>query len=68
MIKINDNGPGMNDDTLSKIFIPFYTTKQNGQGIGLSLSKQLIQLNGGMMYVFSKPGKGTEVILQVRAA
>ncbi|MBU1013346.1 MAG: GHKL domain-containing protein [Bacteroidetes bacterium] len=47
MIQIIDNGKGITDDLKSKIFIPFFTTKEKGSGIGLSLSRQIMQLHGG---------------------
>jgi len=47
MIQIIDNGKGIPDDLKSKIFIPFFTTKEKGSGIGLSLSRQIMQLHGG---------------------
>ena len=45
-ITITDNGPGIPDDLIDKIFIPFYTTKESGSGIGLSLSRQIMLLHG----------------------
>ncbi len=47
MIQIIDNGKGIPDDLKSKIFVPFFTTKEKGSGIGLSLSRQIMQLHGG---------------------
>ena len=58
-IYIRDNGTGIAEDQLDNIFIPFYTTKENGSGIGLSLSRQILKLHGGTISAFSKPGKGT---------
>jgi two-component system nitrogen regulation sensor histidine kinase NtrY len=46
-IQITDNGPGIPPDLIDEIFIPFFTTKNTGTGIGLSLSKQIMQLHGG---------------------
>lgn len=54
-IEITDNGPGIDADAMNKIFIPFFTTKKKGSGIGLSLSQQIIQLHGGQLKV-SSPG------------
>ncbi len=51
--------PLMQIVTLSKVFIPFFTTKPNGSGIGLSLSRQIMRLHGGSMRVESKPGVQT---------
>ncbi|MGX5818353.1 sensor histidine kinase [Chitinophaga lutea] len=58
-IEITDNGPGIEEEALEKIFIPFFTTKKKGSGIGLSLSQQIIQMHGGQLKVVSPPGKGT---------
>jgi two-component system nitrogen regulation sensor histidine kinase NtrY len=62
-ITISDNGPGIPEDILDKIFIPFFTTKENGSGIGLSLSRQIMQMHGGNLKVNSVPGKQTSVVL-----
>ncbi len=56
VIQVVDNGPGIENDKLSKIFIPFYSTKKEGSGIGLPLSRQIMNLHGGYMEVESKPG------------
>ena len=58
-ISIKDNGPGIDEEKLEKIFIPFFTTKQNGSGIGLSLSRQIMRLHGGTISVQSEHGTGT---------
>lgn len=55
IIQIADNGPGMTEDVLEKIFIPFFTTKKSGSGIGLSLSRQIMRLHRGTISVQSKP-------------
>ncbi len=59
VIRISDNGPGIEPEALEQIFIPFYTTKKNGSGIGLSLSRQLMQLHGGQLTAESEPGRGS---------
>ena len=58
-IQIIDNGKGIPEENIDKIFIPFYTTKNTGTGIGLSLSRQLMRLNGGRIHVSSIPSKKT---------
>jgi signal transduction histidine kinase len=63
-ISIKDNGPGIDEDAQSKIFIPFYTTKKNGSGIGLSLSKQIMRQHLGNISVKSKIDEGTEFVLR----
>ncbi|RIJ41907.1 sensor histidine kinase [Pontibacter oryzae] len=62
-IKVTDNGPGMTPEALSKIFIPFYTTKKQGSGIGLSLSRQIMRLHRGSVQATSELGKGTAFVL-----
>jgi two-component system, NtrC family, nitrogen regulation sensor histidine kinase NtrY len=52
-IIISNNGPAISQDLLDKIFVPFFTTKESGSGIGLSLSRQIIQLHHGYIYVES---------------
>jgi nitrogen fixation/metabolism regulation signal transduction histidine kinase len=59
IIEITDNGPGIEPEALERIFIPFFTTKKKGSGIGLSLSQQIIQMHGGQLKVVSPPEKGT---------
>lgn len=53
-IQVIDNGPGILPDVLDKIFIPFFTTKTSGSGIGLSLSRQIMRLHGGTITAHSK--------------
>lgn len=64
-IEVRDNGPGIPDDVLDRLFIPFYTTKKQGSGIGLSLSKQIMRQHGGSIRVNSKPGGPTVFTLQL---
>ncbi len=52
-ISVWDNGPGIPPDLIEEIFVPFFTTKNTGTGIGLSLSKQIMHLHGGSMTVIS---------------
>ena len=64
-IAVRDNGIGIPDDLLDRIFIPFFTTKDKGSGIGLSLSRQIILLHRGVISVSSKKHEGSnfEIIL-----
>jgi len=59
-LSVCDNGPGIEPEAIEQIFIPFYTTKKTGSGIGLSLSRQIMQLHGGQLTVTSTPGKGSD--------
>jgi nitrogen fixation/metabolism regulation signal transduction histidine kinase len=58
-IRVTDNGPGIHSEIVDQIFVPFFTTRENGSGIGLSLSRQIMQLHGGTLQVNSIPGKET---------
>jgi nitrogen fixation/metabolism regulation signal transduction histidine kinase len=58
-IQVEDNGIGISCDIIEDIFVPFYTTKINGSGIGLSLSKQIMQNHDGTISVNSSPDRGS---------
>ncbi len=58
-IQVIDNGQGILDDVIDKIFIPFFTTKRSGSGIGLSLSRQILRLHGGTITAKSVPNEET---------
>ncbi len=62
-IQVTDNGEGILPEVLDKIFIPFFTTKPKGSGIGLSLSRQIMRLHNGSINAFSKPDHGTTFTL-----
>jgi len=64
IIKLADNGSGMPDDVLDKIFVPFFSTKKSGSGIGLSLCKQIMRVHKGNITVQSKENEGTAFYLQ----
>lgn len=64
VIRIADNGSGIEPEILDKIFIPFFSTKKSGSGIGLSLCKQIMLLHKGNIQVFSKVGEGTAFELE----
>jgi nitrogen fixation/metabolism regulation signal transduction histidine kinase len=63
-IEIRDNAKGIAADQLKDIFVPFFTTKENGSGIGLSLSRQIMKLHGGNIQVKSELGKGSSFVLE----
>lgn len=65
-ISVRDTGSGIEQDKLQDIFIPFYTSKKTGSGIGLSISRQLVLANKGQISVTSNPGVGSEFILSFR--
>ena len=64
IIQVEDDGPGISSDIIEDIFIPFYTTKKSGSGIGLSLSKQIMQNHEGTILVNSVPSKGARFALR----
>ena len=64
-IQVDDDGPGMSDTTLERAFIPFYTTKQQGTGLGLALCERLIRAQGGTIQLRSRPGEGTSVLIRL---
>jgi nitrogen fixation/metabolism regulation signal transduction histidine kinase len=66
LITVKDNGCGIAQDKLQDIFIPFYTSKKEGSGIGLSISRQLMLANKGRIQVSSQVGTGTEFTLIFR--
>lgn len=65
MITIIDNGPGIPDEILHDIFLPFFTTKEHGSGVGLSLSRQIMQAHGGSIEVGKLAG-GTGTKIELR--
>lgn len=64
VISVKDNGTGIDPEALEKIFIPFFTTKKTGSGIGLSLSRQIMREHQGTLNVKSTMGAGTEFFLR----
>jgi signal transduction histidine kinase len=64
VLKVADNGTGMPAEVVDKIFIPFFSTKKTGSGIGLSLCKQIMMLHKGNIQVQSVEGEGTVFSLQ----
>jgi nitrogen fixation/metabolism regulation signal transduction histidine kinase len=63
MILISDSGKGISDEIIDKIFVPFFTTREKGSGIGLSLARQIMVMHNGNMEVQSTQGKGTTFTL-----
>lgn len=59
IIQVSDHGVGILPDVMERIFVPFFTTKQGGSGIGLSVCKQIVTLHGGTITATSREGEGT---------
>ena len=64
LIKVRDNGKGISEEHQDKIFIPFFSTKKEGSGIGLSLSRQIMKLHKGRIEVVTEKGVGTCFVLE----
>jgi signal transduction histidine kinase len=58
-VTVEDSGVGLDPNTMQKIFDPFYTTKPGGMGMGLSISRSILQAHGGRLWAAAKDGKGT---------
>jgi signal transduction histidine kinase len=64
LIEISDNGPGIIPEAIDRIFVPFFTTKKTGSGIGLALSRQIMQMHNGTLTVTSVPEVNTTFTLR----
>jgi signal transduction histidine kinase len=64
-IRIKDNGSGISDENISKIFNPFFTTKERGSGLGLPIVRKIIEGHGGTVDIESAKGVGTSVTLHL---
>ena len=63
VIEVCDNGPGVSEELASKIFVPFYTTKEGGSGVGLALARQVMTAHGGFIRVMPNDGGGAKFSL-----
>ena len=66
-IDVTDNGSGMDEATRARAFAPFFTTKANGMGLGLSISRSIAEAHGGTLWVRSQPGEGSVFRLELPA-
>jgi signal transduction histidine kinase len=64
VIQVSDNGPGISETALEKIFVPFFSTKEEGSGIGLSLARRIVKMHGGDIRVVASPGERTVFTLR----
>ncbi len=67
-VSVSDSGPGIGEDKLTKIFDPFYTTKASGTGLGLPITKKIVDEHRGSLYIDSHPGEGTTFTICLPAA
>ncbi len=67
IIRIRDHGAGMDKETLDNIFIPFYTNKSSGTGLGMAIAKKIIEGHKGKIHINSKEQMGTEIIVELPA-
>ena len=65
MIGIHDSGKGMDQETAGKIFDPFFSTRDEGTGLGLTICRQIVEAHGGTIRLQSSPGKGTNVLVEL---
>ena len=66
-VRISDEGTGIQDEDLEHIFEPFYTTRERGSGLGLSISYKLIEAHAGEIWAAGHPGKGTTFVIRIPA-
>jgi len=62
-IEVADNGSGISKEIIDSIFIPFFTTRKEGSGIGLSLARQIMQMHNGVIHVDTHEGRGSTFTL-----
>jgi len=67
LLELIDTGPGMDPETLAKVFRTFYSTKQGGSGLGLPTARKIVEAHGGTIDVESAPGRGTKVTIWLPA-
>ena len=68
VVEVSDTGVGIGAEDREKIFLPFFTTKPSGTGLGMSIVKKIVDLHGGDIAVESAPGRGTRVRIALPAA
>ena len=68
VLRVRDNGLGMDEDALARVFEPYFSTKATGTGLGLPIARRNVELSGGRIEVESAKGRGTTVILRLPAA
>jgi len=64
-VTVRDNGPGMPDEVLSRVFEPYFSTKSSGTGLGLAIAKRIVNDHDGVIRVHSELGKGTQFLIEI---
>ncbi len=64
LIKVMDNGTGISDGQKDKVFVPNFTTKSSGMGLGLAMSKNIVESSGGFIWFNSEENKGTTFFVE----
>jgi two-component system sensor histidine kinase HydH len=67
-LRIHDTGIGMDEESLARVFEPYFSTKTTGTGLGLPIARRNIEVNGGAIEVESGKGRGTTVIVRLPVA
>jgi signal transduction histidine kinase len=67
-VVFSDSGRGMSGDVQDRIFEPFFSTKEGGTGLGLAVSRQILQAHGGTIRCESQPGAGTTFVIRLPRA
>ena len=65
VIRVRDNGVGMDKETVENIFVPFYTKKSRGTELGMPIVKKIVEAHSGEIAVLSRTGQGTEFVLKL---
>ena len=68
LIEVSDTGKGISSADLEHVFRPFFTTKENGSGLGLPLSRQIVMAHDGEMWIESVPDRGTSIFMRLPTA
>jgi signal transduction histidine kinase len=63
-LMVKDQGVGMDRDTLENVFIPFFSKKAQGTGLGMAIAKKVVEAHGGQIFIRSQPERGTEVRIE----
>jgi two-component system NtrC family sensor kinase len=67
LVEVNDTGKGISGEDLEHVFRAFFTTRENGSGLGLPLSRQIVMAHNGDIWIESVPGRGTSVFVRLPA-